>query len=229
MLLVSTYRDEDLAGWFWSEKIDGFRAFWNGSAFVSRLGNEFDVPAEWLRAMPSHKLDGELFAGSWSDTCSAVRSGRWSDIRFHAFDADVDGGLLDRQQCMEGLPDFCRRVEHAPVFSTEHARAIMSNVAAAGGEGIVLRRPDTSYFSGRSADVLKLKPFNDAEATVVKPLFKTYLTIPSSHLVVDDAGREFKLQRCPRTVQPGDRVTFWFSGQTASGLPRSPQFLRVAA
>ena len=37
----------DPTGWWISEKLDGVRAFWDGKAFYSRLGNEF-IPPSWF-------------------------------------------------------------------------------------------------------------------------------------------------------------------------------------
>ena len=40
-------------------------------------------------------------------------------------------------------------------------------VLAAGGEGIMLRRIESPHRGGRSNDLLKYKPFDDAEAIVI--------------------------------------------------------------
>src|SRR5262249_18432283 len=37
----------DPTGWWMSEKLDGIRAYWDGEAFVSRLGNKFFAP-DWF-------------------------------------------------------------------------------------------------------------------------------------------------------------------------------------
>jgi len=40
------------------------KAFWDGTNFVSRLGNVFPAPAWFKRALPRDiTLDGELFGG----------------------------------------------------------------------------------------------------------------------------------------------------------------------
>lgn len=230
MLLVSNYGGEDITGWFWSRKIDGFGCEWNGAAFVSRAGNEYDVPQAWADAMPERPLHGELFAGSWSKTLSAVTRGAWDELRFYVFDRMSKRPFTERIATMPELPDFCELVPHAPVFSTAHAKHLVGEFFEDGiCDGIVVRRPDVGYFNGRSADVLKLKPWQDAEATVLQPIFKTYKTIPSSHLVRSDDGLEFKVQHIPRETQPGSRITFKFCGRHTDGAPKHPQFLRVAA
>ena len=43
----------------------------------------------------------------------------------------------------------------------------LARVLARGGEGLILHRGDAPYRAGRSDDVLKLKPYEDAEARVI--------------------------------------------------------------
>ncbi len=85
----------DPSGWFMSEKLDGVRAYWNGRALVSRLGNPFPAP-DWflepLQSLPAGTtIDGELFGGrgQFNDTVSIVKtanSPRWSAITYKIFD-----------------------------------------------------------------------------------------------------------------------------------------------
>jgi DNA ligase-1 len=53
----------DLSGWWLSEKLDGVRAYWDGSNFYSREGNPFPVPAWFKVGLPNCALDGELWCG----------------------------------------------------------------------------------------------------------------------------------------------------------------------
>merc|ERR1711964_429570 len=65
VLLAAKYGAEkdDPKGWWMSEKMDGVRAYWSGSNFYSRSGNEFFAP-EWFTAkLPKKPLDGELWCG----------------------------------------------------------------------------------------------------------------------------------------------------------------------
>ena len=65
VLLAAKYDAEkdDPKGWWMSEKMDGVRAYWSGSNFYSRSGNEFFAP-EWFTAkLPKKPLDGELWCG----------------------------------------------------------------------------------------------------------------------------------------------------------------------
>ena len=213
------YADQDLAGWLASEKIDGFRCIWNGTQFLSRSGVPFAAPAEWVAAMPPVGLDGELFAEDWSSTCAAVKSGNWSALRFHVFDIAAPGDLQTRLDAMPDLPSFCEVIEHRLLFSTEHANQLMQSIVANGGEGIVCRRPDTQY---NFCDMVKLKPLEDQECTILEPVFTTYKTIPGSYRCQLN-GVEFRMPAHNKRFETGDLVTFYHRGMQANGKPRQPK------
>ena len=69
-MLAKEYKDfegnpnEDVIGWWMSEKYDGYRAIWNGRCFKSRTNNKFSVPRWFSQMMPQGvALDGELWMG----------------------------------------------------------------------------------------------------------------------------------------------------------------------
>ena len=50
---------------FWvSEKFDGVRAVWDGQRLCFRSGREIAAPDWFVRALPHHLLDGELWFGA---------------------------------------------------------------------------------------------------------------------------------------------------------------------
>ena len=49
--------------WYMSEKLDGVRAFWNGTDFYSRNNNIFQAPKWMKEKRPRFPLDGELWKG----------------------------------------------------------------------------------------------------------------------------------------------------------------------
>ena len=53
----------DPRGWWMSEKLDGVRAYWDGSKLLSRLGNVLHAPDWYVACLPPMPLDGELWAG----------------------------------------------------------------------------------------------------------------------------------------------------------------------
>lgn len=69
-MLAKEYKDfegipnENVIGWWMSEKYDGYRAIWNGRCFKSRTNNDFRVPRWFSQMMPQGvALDGELWMG----------------------------------------------------------------------------------------------------------------------------------------------------------------------
>jgi DNA ligase-1 len=77
-----------------SEKLDGVRCFWTGTAMYSRNGNRFFPPKWFTKNWPKSQLDGELFIGrgQFSKTISAVKKGspidsEWENVRYLVFDA----------------------------------------------------------------------------------------------------------------------------------------------
>eukprot|EP01124_Arcella_intermedia_P002785 TRINITY_DN11518_c0_g1_i4.p1 TRINITY_DN11518_c0_g1~~TRINITY_DN11518_c0_g1_i4.p1 ORF type:complete len:468 (-),score=107.57 TRINITY_DN11518_c0_g1_i4:30-1433(-) len=53
---------QDPTGWYISEKLDGYRAFWDGSKLYSKNGTLFPIPLDFTHSFPSNIcLDGELW------------------------------------------------------------------------------------------------------------------------------------------------------------------------
>ena len=59
--------------------------------------------------------------------------------------------------------------ESSGTFS-ERVQKMVDDIVKKGAEGLMLHRADSLYHSGRSDDLLKLKPWQDAEATVIEIL-----------------------------------------------------------
>lgn len=171
MLLYVAPEDFDPTGWWWSEKLDGVRAFWDGAGGLwSRSGLRFRPPAEWVAGLPlGVELDGELWGGrgTYQATKAAVqrktpRPEEWAGIRLRPFDAPAaPGGFEERlrvaARAVVGSP-VAEAVPHWPVRSRGHADQVYREVLAGGGEGIVYRRPGAPYEGGRSRFALKRKP-----------------------------------------------------------------------
>lgn len=112
---------------------------------------------------------------------------------------------------------------------------MLDDVVKKGGEGLMLHRADSLYHSGRSDDLLKLKPWQDAEATVIEilPGKGKFSGMMGSLLVKDQSGHIFRIgtgfsndeRRSPPPV--GSVITFKFTGTTKKGLPRFASFLRI--
>ena len=108
-------------------------------------------------------------------------------------------------------------------------------VDAAGGEGLVVRNPDSTYETGRSLNALKVKRFDDMEGRVVgyRPGKGKLQGMTGALWVEIEGGKRFYigsgLTDRERTTPPamGSVVTFKHQGFTNKGLPRFASFLRV--
>ena len=153
----------DPAGYWMSEKIDGARCFWTGTAFLSRNGHRFKPPGFWFEGMPNCRLDGELYAGkqSFETLVSTIQKRRsdWEGIRFEIFDLAAPGMPIEsRHAALAGLhlPAHCRIAPHRVCRSQDDLDAEESAIAAAGGEGVCLREPGSFYRPGGFVKVKRL-------------------------------------------------------------------------
>ena len=80
-MLASKWEGEDPTGWWMSEKLDGVRAWWTGSALLSRLGNTINAPAWFTAGLPKVPLDGELWCGrgQFTEAVSIVKNAARQD------------------------------------------------------------------------------------------------------------------------------------------------------
>ena len=238
----------DLQGYWVSEKLDGVRAYWDGQQLLSRGGNVIAAPEWFLRDFPDQPLDGELWMGRgrFAQVSAAVRrlqpkAEEWRQIRFMLFDLPASGvpfseRIIRMRQLTRDTGSYhLAMVEQRPAADHEALLADLDRVLAAGGEGLMLHHGDSVYQTGRTAALLKVKTFQDAEATVVD-----YTTGKGKYqgqvgaLVVEtEAGRRFKLgsglSDAERADPPplGSTVTYKFYGLTSTGLPRFASFLRI--
>jgi DNA ligase-1 len=238
---------QDPTGWWMSEKLDGVRAYWNGKAFVSRLGNPFVAP-EWFKVgLPETPLDGELWAGrkQFQKAVSIVRrqdaGERWRDVTFVVFDAPtMDAPFEERlARCRELLSGeerpHVRVHEHALCAGAEALRAELARVEALGGEGLMLRQPGSKYVAGRSTTLLKVKSFFDAEATVIEhqPGEGRHEGRLGALLVERPDGTRFSVgtgfSDAERESPPpvGSFITYRYQELSTGGVPRFPSYVGV--
>ena len=74
------------------------------------------------------------------------------------------------------LPSFAKTVEFVKCEGKEHLKQFNDAVLAKGGEGVMLREPQSLYKAGRSSSLRKLKPFYDTEVMVISNQYPQGLT-----------------------------------------------------
>ena len=248
LLLANVWNPSiDPTGWWMSEKYDGLRGYWDGRQLWSRQGNIIHAPDYFLAELPRDiPLDGELWIGhgKFEETISIVRSEipdeRWKRVHFMVFDApQVKGTFEHRMQFLRGTfprdNRFVRVVVQERCQGAAQLLAERDRVVRLGGEGLMLRQPESYYEAGRSPTLLKVKPYDDAEATVIahEPGKGKFAGKLGAIRVQTDDGRQFSIgsgftdaqRESPPPV--GTVITYRFRGLTAKGLPRFPSYLRV--
>ena len=149
----------DLTGWYWSEKMDGCRAYWDGANLYTKSGNLIDAPHITATLPAGFALDGEIYAGhgNYETARLFTQYGKNPEaVRFVAFDAPgVAGDWIARIRSAESTGVEC--VTAARIDSMERARFLLGLVLEDGGEGVMVRKPGIEYAPGRSCNMLKLK------------------------------------------------------------------------
>lgn len=248
ILLLKTYDEShDVTGWLMSEKLDGMRAIWDGHILKSRQGNIISAPTWFLEALPPFELDGELWTkrNDFENIISIVRQqtpdSRWQDITYNIFEVPHQvGGLLARLEVLQNyLAEYphtlLKIIPQTSVISSHQLKSDLEKMAALGGEGLVVRKAETAYHHGRSSNDLKLKPYQDAECTVIahkigkgKYIGKTgalQCQLPSDQIFYIGSGLSDQQREFPPKI--GSVITFKYYGFTKNDIPRFPVFIRV--
>ncbi len=249
LMLAEVYRPGmPIDGYWVSEKYDGVRGYWDGRQLWTRGGERVMAPAWFTAAMPAMPLDGELWAGRgrFAHAVSTVRSqtpvdADWREMRFMVFDLPAQPGDFNARLAalrkLLPIPAAPWLVVVAQARATTPAdlQALLDKTVQLGGEGLMLHRGSAMYRGERNADLLKFKPFDDAEARVVAQLpgQGRHSGRLGALLVETPDGRRFKLgsgfSDAQREHPPaiGSWVTYRYNGINPGGVPRFARFLRV--
>ena len=249
LLLAQVYRPGmDLQDYWVSEKYDGVRGYWDGSALRTRGGETVNAPAWFTAGWPTTALDGELWAGrgQFAQAQSTTRQDNagdaaWQQIRFMVFDLPAHPGSFDER--LAALQTTVARIGQPWVQAVAQQRlandaelqALLQRTVRAGGEGLMLHRGASLYRAGRSDDLIKVKTHEDTEARVIGhlPGKGKHAGRLGALLVEMPSGQRFKLgtglSDAQRSHPPpvGSWVTYRFRGTHDSGLPRFASFVRV--
>lgn len=255
LMLANVYHEGvDLDQYWISEKYDGVRALWDGEKLISRGGNTYEAPEWFLKDFPKQKLDGELWIGrqQFELLLSTVRDQEpdneaWKKVRYMVFDMPELSISFD-----ERIPNINKVIKDADIewlYAVRQWKVIdhqelmleLTEITEAGAEGLMLHRGSSFYKGKRSGDLLKVKPYEDAEAIVIGHIpGKGKYTNKMGALLVDTLISEkflekkrFKLgtgftdDERLNPPQIGDIVTYQFRGKTKNGIPRFASYLRI--
>ncbi len=237
----------DLKGWWMSEKLDGVRAYWNGERFFSRQGNEFMAPDWFVEDLPRDlHLDGELWLDrkAFQRAVSIVRrqdrSDSWKEMTFMVFDVpQAEVPFEERLELISKLmderkPRFAKALIQQICNGVNHLKDELARVESMGGEGLMLRKPNSRYEACRSFTLLKVKTFHDAEARVLDHLPGAgkhkgrlgALEVELANGTKFSVGTGFSDYERENPPPIGSIVTFRYQELTDAGVPRFPSYLR---
>ena len=243
LLLLQTYKDQNITGWVMSEKLDGVRAYWNGKKLISRGGKTIQAPKWFTKEYPPFEVDGELWTkrGDFENITSIVRdqtpSIHWKEVKHHIFEVPhAEGSLTVRLKKVK--PYESRHfivIPQIKIRDKKHLKSFLEEIEQKGGEGVVVRDPSAPYIDKRTSKALKVKSFHDAECKIIgytkgKGKYKGLVgaircEMENTTLFKIGSGLTDAFRNNPLPL--GTVITFKYQSFTKYGKPRFPVFLRV--
>lgn len=251
LMLAKTYQinqlPEAIEHYSVTEKLDGIRAIWTGKDLITKQGNVIRAPKGFTTGFPANVIEGELWIsrGLFQQTLSVVMKDKpseqeWNEVRFMAFDLPTSPlTYAERYKALKALISQSNNrsldlIPQYPISSAVELAELLKKVTQSGGEGLMLNLSSGIYQAGRSNNLLKLKPYTDADAVVLQhfPGSGKLTGLLGSILVKNKQGKVFKIGSgfsvAERSTPPeiGSIISYKYSGFTRSGLPRFATFLR---
>lgn len=255
MILLAKNFDskKDYSGWFISEKLDGYRAVWNGTEMISRHGNKFNIPKEIINTLPKNIiLDGELFISRGNfEKCSILKKKNITineflkiKIKYNVF--DIISSKKKYKDKIEDIKKICNTnhflifIKQKIVKNNVEIKNIFNKLIQKGAEGIMLRDPNSVYEKKRSNTLVKLKAKNDDEAIIIgysistskkyEGLLKSFHCKLKKNLNITFyvSGVNDNIRTNFRKTHPINTViTFTHNGFTSYGIPRHPFYKQI--
>jgi DNA ligase-1 len=236
---------EDITEWLMSEKLDGIRAYWDGKELKSKNGNTIHAPKWFVKDFPPFELDGELwtkredFENIQSIVLCDTPTDKWKEITYNIFEVPNHEGNFTHR--LKFAKKYIQGIKHVKIInqikckSREHLNRFLNEVEKLGGEGVIIKNPKLSYFTGRSSNILKVKNFDDMEGKVIsinkgRGKFKNMmgsLTLLLENNVTFKLGGGFNMMQRKNPPTIGKYITFKYYGLTKKKKPKFASFLRV--
>lgn len=238
----------DIREYWLSEKLDGMRGYWNGKQLVTRQGNLIHSPKWFTQNWPINAMDGELWIGrnQFQETLSCVRKtniddGCWRKVHFMVFDLPKNSKTFtERIKVMEQLTSkansaYLAMIKQFKLENIEQLESKLNNVIAHKGEGLMLHLGIAYYHVGRTANIMKLKKHQDAEAKVIAHLpgkgkyhgMLGALQVEAVNGIVFKIGSGFSDYERANPPAIGSIITYKYNGKTQAGIPRFARFFRI--
>nr|WP_071627122.1 DNA ligase [Poseidonibacter lekithochrous] len=241
---VYNKNEHNIQNWLMSEKLDGIRAYWNGKELLTKNGNKIYIPKELIKNYPIFHLDGELwtkrndFENIQSIVLDKTPTKKWEEITYNIFEVPNQKGNFNQR--ITALKDWIktnkntniRVINQIKCKNKKHLNTYLKILLDKKAEGIIIKNPDISYFTGRNKNILKVKKFKDMEGKVIainyniNNTFKS-LKIQLSNNIIFNLGGGFSNKEKINHPKIGDIVTFKYYGLTKYKKPKFASFLRI--
>lgn len=239
---------ENIHQYWLSEKLDGIRGYWNGKQLLTRQGNIIHSPQWFTRHWPKNTMDGELWMGrdQFQATLSCIRKvtideSCWQQVRFMMFDLpDHTGTFSERITEMKSIivntqSMYLAMIQQQKLSNMQQVETLLEQIVANKGEGLMLHYENAYYTKGRTANILKLKKHQDAEATVIahisgKGKYQNMLgaiKVKTTEGIIFKIGSGFSDKERANPPAIGTIITYKYNGKTKAGIPRFARFFRI--
>lgn len=246
--------------------------------FYSRQNKPFIAPQWFIQAMPPRLVDGELWIGrNMFQEMGKVRKKvpideEWLNVTFQVYDMPEEEGTFSERinklrlivkltktkwlRVRKDLPYPFNNLECPLVLakqtvmkSVSHLDTLYKDVIKNGGEGVMLKDPNSPYEGKRSNYLLKYKPNFDAEAIIIgyKPgqgkysgmlggfICKQLINHDTYMSIDEDEDHEFSISGMDDAIREsyesshplGTIISYEHSGKTDKGKPRFGRYTRV--
>ena len=246
--------------------------------FFSRQNKPFNAPEWFIKAMPPRLVDGELWIGrNMFQEMGTVRKKipideEWLNVTFQVYDLPDHPGtfkerLTELKRIVKMTKDrwVTRRNNYEYPFNKldcpvvvakqvlvkddSHMDSVYQDIIKNGGEGIMLKDPNSPYEGKRSNFLLKYKPNFDAEGIIIgyKPGQGKYsgmlggficqqLINHDTYMSIDEdeehnfaiSGMDDSIRESYKKTHPiGTIISYEHSGKTDKGKPRFARYTRI--
>ena len=233
-----------------SEKLDGIRAYWNGSELLTRSGNKIYAPSWFTANFPNTTLDGELWIdrGKFQLLTQIVMDKKpdeaaWRSVKYMVFDLPqsplpFEQRYLALEQLINSISmqnDYLFAIKQKRISDITILTQWLDIVVNNHGEGLMLQHSDNLYVAGRTHQLLKLKQHQDAEAIVIGyeegngkyqgQMGAVWVKTASNETFKIGSGFTDQQRKSPPAI--GTTIQYRFNGYTNRGIPRFARFSRV--
>lgn len=240
-----TYDNEDISGWYMSEKLDGIRAYWDGKNLYTKNKNIIYAPKWFTKDFPSFELDGELFTKRddfetiQSIVLDEIPSKSWSKITYNIFEVpNADGNFLSRldlakKYFSDKSLNHVKLIPQMKCKDTKHLEKFLKKIIYLKGEGVIVKDGSKTYHTGRTSSSLKVKTAQDMEGKIIAYNYKLdnktvkSLVIKLSNGVVFNLGNGLSKEQRVNPPKIGEIITFKYYGLTKNKKPKFASFLRI--